>query len=87
MTSVYSNPFSGFHTGGKKDPETEEVLHRRVQIESTMCRKTMKVDRNSKNRDLHHYNGVNHLDPRKVSKEAVKKKRSHITSYGLKCTF
>ncbi len=52
VLAVDGGPLAGVHRRGQPQPETEEVLERRVQLQRAMRRVAMQVDRDADNGDV-----------------------------------
>jgi hypothetical protein len=72
VLAVDGGPLAGVLTGADPQPETEEVLERRVQFQSAVCRVTVQIDGDADDGDMgHHQSDCHQLPRRQVEKTVV----------------
>ena len=80
VLAVNGRPFLGHLTGGHPQPETEKVCRDRVQVQCTVCRMAVQVNRDTGDRDVGQAQG----DQQNLPPGQVEQAMAHPVNQGVK---
>ncbi|MDT4824996.1 hypothetical protein FQZ97_582640 [compost metagenome] len=71
VLAVDGGPLAGVHGGGHPQPEAEEMLERRMELQRTVRRITVQIDGDADDGDMGQHQGDRHQLPQRQVKESV----------------